>query len=491
MKVFTLLSLFVFCNLCSAEWYGYPQDVPKGSTRVKEKPKNPSGTTDVLKQSSRRPKEQVRVINKTEYKTIKVKSDVGYLSVVAIRSASVKLIPIDQKRPPLQYIVKAEDDTLNLANLIPGTYRIVIEHTDYHPYSEDMKIEPADLGTLNAASKMISKYGEVRIGGVPPGAKVFLDKKAINTSSLSPENSTISLTKVLVGKYPLKVSKEGYLDYEKEIDVQPGSVTFEPVQLAVAVAALTLSSQHGARVYADGEYKGAILSDGKLTIHLPPGPHKIMVSKDGFQEWNKALTLANSPATLDVNLIPVLISAEGSWEPANKESKWFPKNSGWQFNKSGALIRGDKITLFDTEINNDYNYYQNVRLEFDVVFNNGKGVSWVVRAKDPNNYYLFELTGPTSGTTALNFYICQDGKLYLKDSQRVVENLSVKDDTFHIIFSAQGNRFETRMNITSAPLEKPRWIGVFQDNTFSLGGIGFRGKDQSEALLQAFFVNPQ
>ncbi|MCI0663981.1 MAG: PEGA domain-containing protein [Acidobacteria bacterium] len=490
MKVFTLLSLFVFCSIYPAQWHGYAQEGPKGSTRGKDKSKTTSGTTDELKRSTRE-KERVRVINRTEYKTIKVKSDVGYLSVVAIRSASVKLIPIDQKRPPLQYIVKEQDDTLNLANLIPGNYRIVVEHADYHPYSEEMKIEPADLGTLYAAAKMISKYGEVRIGGVPPGAKVFLDKKAINTSNLSPENSTISLTKVLVGKYPLKVSKEGFLDYEKEIDVQPGSVTFEPVQLAVAVASLTLSSQPGARVYADGEYRGAILSDGKLTIHLFPGPRKIMVSKDGFQEWNKALTLGSSPTTLDVNLIPVPISAEGSWEPANKESKWFPKNSGWQFNKSGALIRGDKLTLFDTELNSDYNYYQNVRLEFDVVFNNGKGVSWVVRAKDPDNYYLFELTGPTAGTTVLNFYICQDGKLYLKDSQRVVEKMDVKDDTFHIIFSAQGNRFETKMNITSAPQEKPRWIGVFQDNTFSLGGIGFRGKDQSEALLQAFFVNPQ
>ena len=493
MKVFTLLSLFVFCNLCPAEWYGYPQDVPKGSTRVKEKPKNPSGTTDVLKQSSRRPKEQVRVINKTEYKTIKVKSDVGYLSVVAIRSASVKLIPIDQKRPPLQYIVKAEDDTLNLVNLIPGTYRIVVEHADYHPYSEDMKIEPADLGTLNAASKMISKFGGIQIGGISPGAKVFLNDKAISTSGLSLENSTISIPKVLVGKHRLKVVKEGFLDYEKEIEVLAGREVFETVRSVAAIATLVLNSQPGARAYVDGEYKGDIPADGKLAIHLFPGPHKIRVSKDGFRDWNKdlTLTLANNPTNHPVSLIPIPISAEGNWDPANRENKWYPKNSGWLFDRSGAVIRGEKPALFDTELESDFNYYQNVKLEFDVIFNNGKGVSWIVRAKDFNNYYLFELRGPKSGSPALNFYICQNGECFPKDSLRVIEKLDVKDDTFHIIFEARGNRFETSMNIRSAPSVNPRRIGIFQDNTFTHGGIGFRGKDQSETLLQALFVFPQ
>src|SRR5215510_8146385 len=122
MKIITLLSLLVFFCICPAELNAYSQDVPKGSTRGKDRTndrtKVPSGNSDVLKKSTRSPKERAqppRVITRTEYKTINVKPDIGYLSVVAIRSASVKLIPIDQKRPPLQYIVKAEDDTLNLA----------------------------------------------------------------------------------------------------------------------------------------------------------------------------------------------------------------------------------------------------------------------------------------------------------------------------------------------------------------------------------------
>ena len=65
-----------------------------------------------------------------------------------------------------------------------------------------------------------------------------------------------------------------------------------------------------------------------------------------------------------------------------------------------------------------------------------------------------------------------------------------KGDSFHITFEAKGNRFDTRMTIASAPSAKPHLIGIFQDDSFSYGGVGFRGKDSSEALLQTFFVIP-
>jgi hypothetical protein len=146
--------------------------------------------------------------------------------------------------------------------------------------------------------------------------------------------------------------------------------------------------------------------------------------------------------------------------------------------------------LFDTESSRDFNTYRDFKLEFDVTFANGKGVAWVARAKDANNYYLFEIAGAQAGAPTFHFYTCRNSKLEWRDSQRIVEKIDKPGDSFHIIFEARGNRFDTRMTIASAPSTNPHLIGIFQDDSFSYGGVGFRGKDQSESLLQTFFVFP-
>ena len=147
--------------------------------------------------------------------------------------------------------------------------------------------------------------------------------------------------------------------------------------------------------------------------------------------------------------------------------------------------------MFNTESNRDFNVYTNFILEFDVALNNAKSVAWVARAKDPDNYYLFEIGGLQGNNPTFHFWICKNGKLDWKDSQPFVEKYDKRIDSFHIIFEVRGNQFQTSVKITSAPLPRPQLIGIFNDNTFSYGGVGFRAKDQSDVLLQAFFVQPK
>src|SRR5262249_40395235 len=143
------------------------------------------------------------------------------------------------------------------------------------------------------------------------------------------------------------------------------------------------------------EEKAIIPADGDIAIPLPPGRHAVRVSKEGYQEWKKDLTLslANNAVSERATLLPIPNSAEGDWQPALGPRKWRPQPAAWRLDASGALIRGDKPAFFATESGRDFNTYRDFKLEFDVVFSNGKGVSWVARAKDPNNYYLFEIAG--------------------------------------------------------------------------------------------------
>ncbi len=438
--------------------------------------------------------ERVKVITKTEFVRVAVNPDKGYLSLVAIPKADVTLTPLPPSHKnavEIKETIKDPDGSLNLINLLPGKYKLTIEHEDYSPLSDTIQVDPARPDTYVAMNKMVSLYGVIRIGGIMPGSKVFLDDQPVKPSDLVLENQNASIAKVPVGKHRLRISKDGYVDLNKEIEVLPGKQSFVPAQLELAMVTISLISQPGARVYAGSAEKAIIPSDGKVAISLPPGRHSIRVSKEGYQEWTKefSLSLATNSVAERIELIPVPNSAEGNWNPLIGARNWNPPNSGWQFDKTGALIRGDKLVLFDTETHRDFNTYRDFKLAFDVVFKNGKSVSWVARAKDPSNYYLFEIANPLSSPT-FNFYICQDGKLELKGSQPIVENMSKSGDSFFIEFQAQGNRFDTRMTIASAASAQPHLIGIFQDNSFSYGGIGFRGKDTSESLLQSFIVTP-
>ena len=443
--------------------------------------------------------ERVKVITKTEFVKVVTKADKGYLSVVAIPSASVTLNALaaaDQKKAPaIKETVKDLDGSLNLINLLPGKYRITIEHPDYNPYSDTIQVDPARPETFVALNKMISRYGEIRIGGAPAGAKVFLDEMAISITPAMSDGQGISLSRIAVGKHRLRISKDGYVDLNSEIEVSPvppGKQTFVSAQLDLAKVTLNLNSQPGGRVYIGTEEKAIIPSNGYVTISLPPGQHKLMVSKEGFQDWRKDLTLslAKNPVTETADLIPVPVSTEGDWQPSLGARKWYPPTSSWKFAASGAMIKGDQLVLFDTEPSRTFNTYRDFRLEFDVVFANDKGVAWAVRARDVNNYYLFEISTATGKIPVLNFYICRDGKLQWLDSRPVVEKMDKKGDSFHFIFEARGARFDTSMTIASSPSTKPLRVGVFQDDSFSYGGVGFRGKDLSESLLQTFFVIP-
>jgi len=439
--------------------------------------------------------ERVKVITKTEFVKVAVRANKGYLSVVAIPTAIVTLTPLPANRknaPAIRETVKDEDGSLNLINLLPGNYKIVIEHPDYDPYSDTIQIDPARPDTFVAYNKMVARYGAIRIGGAPANAKIFLDEAPLAASSLTVENQNAVIPKVPVGKHSLRISKVGYADFTREIDVTPGKQAFVSAQLDLARVTLNLTSEPGARVYVGDEEKAIIPSNGNLTISLAPGNHELRVSKDAYQEWRKDLTLslANNPVTERANLIPIPSSTEGDWQPSLGARKWRPQPIAWKFDASGAHIKGDQLALFNMEASRDFNTYRDFKLEFDVVFTNGKGVTWVARAKDRDNYYLFEISGPHGGKPVFNFYVCEDGKLELKDSRPIVEKIDSPGDSFHIIFEARGGRFDTRMTITSAPSAKPHLIGISQDDSFSYGGIGFRGKDQSDSLLQSFFVIP-
>ncbi len=495
-----LLSLSLFVSL-SATVIGQekPQPPVKGGSAVEQTKPPIKGGSSVTTEPP-----QPTIISELKPEKPLVKPTVprnrGYLSVSAVAGAKVTVNPIlrVQGRPDIKPFTASvgEDGTLTREDITPGVYMVVIEHEDFLPYRESVVIKAGAVTPINAIVKLTPLYGEIAIAIDQKDVQILLDGKKWDPEKVKVDDSgKITLLKVPVGKHQLKVSKEGYDDAIDDVIVEPGKRTPAVVTLARSSVTMTIKSLPNSQVYIDNMEKGMVQPDGVLIIPgLTPATHTMRVSHEGYETVEKTLqlTLTDRHPVETIELTPVAESGEVSENFATGTTKWMvPAN--WKLDQRGLHISGDQPGLFKgTAEKRNHNNYRDFDLDFDVRFTNGRGAAWVVRAKDKDNYYLFELTTAHSGAKRLfNFYLCRNGQCNLKDSQKVVEMLEKPDDSYHIKLEARGARFIHKIRVLSTPRsDDPQPLGTFQDSTFSHGGIGFRSVNGAEMLLQNLVIIP-
>ncbi len=188
-----------------------------------------------------------------------------------------------------------------------------------------------------------------------------------------------------------------------------------------------------------------------------------------------------------------------------EQPRWTPVDLGWKLdyrNKGseqayGRIITGDRIGLFKTaQSKNQFNTYKNFTLLFDARFIGKKGVAWIVRAKDFQHYYLFELAKSAGHSpTVLNFYVVdENGRGQVKDS-RPVQIVDVENDWDNYAIMTVAIESEFKVNIrrtsTSDPANNANetLLPIIYD-AYEYGGVGFLPKDGREILLQQLRIEP-
>ena len=114
---------------------------------------------------------------------------------------------------------------------------------------------------LDLSQGGFAKTGMILAKSVPDGAKVFLDEELSGAT-----DSTIGSLKP--GSYHLKIEKEGFLSWEKDVEVKEELVTSVTALLPPRSPSLTAITQNGAKLVtasASGE-KAAFLSGSKLYL---------------------------------------------------------------------------------------------------------------------------------------------------------------------------------------------------------------------------------
>lgn len=210
---------------------------------------------------------------------------------------------------------------------------------------------------------------------------------------------------------------------------------------------------------------------------------------------------------------------------------WMPAQVGWNLKsiavpasdnnpvlqKTGHLIKGEQIGLLGKSAKNPYSLYQDFKLDLNVSLVSGKGIAWVVRAKDVNNFCLFELYPPTepgeatggqsnAGTFVYSIY--KDGKrkqaeptslplVVGKDLSSInirtvvtTHSTGVLDRYFGMLFRGKSH-FKVEANTLMTPEYKV--LCDFDDDNGDAepyGGVGFYPQKGMEFLLTDLGVEP-
>ena len=137
----------------------------------------------------------------------------------------------------------------------------------------------------------LTPTGAVSIISTPSGANAYLNGEYKGTTPLD--------LSVLPNSYTLRLTKDGYEDYERMIAVDANSMGTVYVALEKPKGTLSISSTpDGATVSVDGQNKGTT----PLNLTLLPGSYSVKVTKTGYKNYAKTVTVG-ADLTTKVNAV--------------------------------------------------------------------------------------------------------------------------------------------------------------------------------------------
>jgi len=151
----------------------------------------------------------------------------------------------------------------------------------------------------------------------PPSSKVFVNGEPRGETDGGGEMEL----KLSPGTYTVRVSRDGYIAREADVDVLPAPDA-QQVEFALPTALVSVkvvTDPPGAEVYLDDVYKGATGPDGMLVLEkiTPSHPQMLRVRKDGFVQQSTPVT-ANS-GQVSIKLMPDSVALKLRTDPPEAE----------------------------------------------------------------------------------------------------------------------------------------------------------------------------
>jgi len=164
--------------------------------------------------------------------------------------------------------------------LAQGYHYVKYYLTGYQNYETQFYITP---GTINFVSAVLTplgpQYGNVTINSYPSNAAIFMDGQLKGVAPLKINNLT-------VGSHALKLTLNGYQDYEMTLNIIAGDngnqyLTLTPKVVQINGTLTVKAFPADSFLSIDGNSYGAV--NGEIMVILPSGNHSLVVSKTGYE----------------------------------------------------------------------------------------------------------------------------------------------------------------------------------------------------------------
>jgi serine/threonine protein kinase len=142
-----------------------------------------------------------------------------------------------------------------------------------------------------------------------------------------------------------------------------------------------------------------------------------------------------------------------------------------------GLIRGRRYGDFDAD--------------FNLTFGDRDSASWVMRARNDQNYYLLELHGPKADppNSILAWKVVDGRRVSLKPPAAVGKDLSLAGDQLSIYIRARGSTIQHFIASALAPEnDDPKGLITITDGVLQQGGFGFLGYDKNGFSVRALKI---
>ena len=157
----------------------------------------------------------------------------------------------------------------------------------YGPYHKD----------TSATFTIKPAVGTIAVSSSPTNAEIYLDGSYKGTTPKTISN-------VQIGSHTVKLTKSGYNDISKTVTVSSGQTAYVSKTLETQKGSISVSSNpSGANVYLDGIYKGTTT---KILSNIPIGSHTIKITKSGYEDKTKTVTVSEKPIQISETLNQVV-----------------------------------------------------------------------------------------------------------------------------------------------------------------------------------------
>ena len=379
---------------------------------------------------------------------------------------------------------------------------------------------------------VVTKREVIRVSNLSivtePGAKVELESiagtpQAFRREIVADASGSAIFDELKPGEYRVSASKDGYVTQEQDqLKILPQrphvlDLSLPPVTYKLKIETPGISDgevRYALAQYKGKDAKGSIISEEfgntcfvKIQKKANGGEAVISDLRQGYYnldirptalEYEPTLVGLNVPAdaeegdTGETKSFEIALKKKISTEifgAAWTRDGWEMPAQGWSLSNRMKIDNSAGVAL---PRDDRYRYYTNFEMISDVKMLDGNSVGFALRAVDPRNYYLVQITGPNAPEPnfAKGFIVANgEPRQFFSVSAPFASTTSSKNG-FRVIIKGNGKGFAIWIENSETGVRKPVTTITDPYNTYQKGAVGIASHDPASFEVTYFQVCP-